>query len=49
MVLKAAVNIHGPDGELVKEGEEIPEDWPEDLKKALKESGGAVVGRKEKK
>lgn len=49
MVLKALVNIHGPDGELVKAGEEIPADWPEELVKSLKETGGAAIGKKDDK
>lgn len=49
MALLAKVNIHGPNGELVKAGEEIPADWPDDLIKALKETGGAEIGRKDTK
>lgn len=48
MVLKAVVNIHGPDGELIKAGEEIPEDWPEEFVQSLKDTGGAAIGRKDK-
>ena len=49
MALLAKVNVHGPNGELVKAGEEIPSDWDEEFVKSLKESGGAEVGRKPKK
>lgn len=46
MALLAKVNIHGPNGELVKAGEEIPSDWPDDFIKSLKETGGAEIGKK---
>lgn len=49
MVLKASVNIHGPNGELVKAGEEIPDDWPEEFVESLKKTGGAAIGKKETK
>ena len=49
MVLKANVNIVGPNGELVKAGDEIPEDWDEEFVQSLKDTGGAAVGRKDKK
>ncbi len=41
----ALVNVHGPIGELVLAGEPIPEDWPEEVKLGLINSGGAADER----
>lgn len=38
---KAKLNIIGPNGELVKDGDELPDDWPEEFVADLVK-GGAV-------
>ncbi len=42
MPLYACVNIHGPDGELVKAGQPLPDDWDTDIVASLKATGGAA-------
>lgn len=40
--MKAAVNVIGPDGQLVIAGNDIPDDWPDDFRQSLVATGGAV-------
>lgn len=41
MALVAAVNIIGPEGELIVAGMAVPEDWPPELLESLVATGGA--------
>lgn len=39
--MKAAINVIGPNGELVTAGNPIPDDWPNDVRASLLATGGA--------
>lgn len=41
-----AGGVVGPAGERLRPGEEIPPDWPEELRSALQETGGASKERR---
>lgn len=41
-----AGGVVGPAGERLRPGEPIPADWPEELRSALKETGGATKERR---
>lgn len=41
MPLFATVNVVGPEGRTIQAGMEIPDDWDEETKSSLLESGGA--------
>lgn len=40
-MLRAKLNVVGPSGELIRKGNEIPEDWDEEFRQSLLKGGAA--------